>query len=148
MVSDEVSNLQAVLKYCFEFSETMLIDSGEFYPFAAVVKKDGTFEAIGLSNGEEHPSPAELYSMGESVLRRRASSREIIAAALAVNVNIPVVYSPTYPDGVRVALESQQYSRFVYRPYRIGHRGFFKKKRVVEFSEMIPVGTPASFFSG
>ena len=53
MVSDEVSNLQAVLKYCFEFSETMLIDSGEFYPFAAVVKKDRTFEAIGLSNGDE-----------------------------------------------------------------------------------------------
>ena len=48
-----------------------------------------------------------------------SSGKEISAAAIAANVNIPVEFKPKYPDGIRVLIECSGYSRFVYLPYRL-----------------------------
>jgi len=138
--------LHAVLTDCLEFAEEMLTKTGEFYPFGAVMKQDRTLTAVGFTDGQEHPSPQEIYTFAVESLKRSALSGEIVAGALAVNVDIPSEYAPTFPDGVRVALEGSGYSRLIYHPYRIVTTGLIRKKRTVEFGEMFAVEAPPSFF--
>ena len=97
----------------------MLQCAGEFYPFGASVGPDGSVAAIGASTGEEHPKGQELYELMLSGLAERVRTNQVIAVAIAADVNIPPQYSPESPDGLRVLLESQGYSRFVYVPYRL-----------------------------
>lgn len=139
--------LHELLTYCVDFAKLMLNDSGEFYPFGAVIGVEGKLKAVGASDGNERPSPQDLYNLLGATFKAQATSGEIIAAAMATNVNIPPAYETPYPDGIRVLLESRDYSRFVYFPYRLSKSGIFKKKISLTVSEPFSVAIPASFFS-
>jgi len=138
--------LSALVTYCAGFARTMLEDAGDFYPFGATLAKDGTLGAVGGHNGQERPNPQEIYALLGSSFAAGAAARELSAAALAANVNIPAEYSPIFPDGLRVHLEAEGFSRFVYLPYRITSQGFLKKKKIVEFGELFEVEITPQFF--
>jgi hypothetical protein len=140
--------LHELLTYCIDFAKTMLNDSGDFYPFGAVLGKNSEIKAVGGYDGNEHPNPQDIYRLlGEGFIAS-AKDGSILAAALAANVNIPADYSAPVPDGLRVHLESTGYSRFIYIPYRVTKQGFFKKSCVAEFFEPFSVETHPAFFSG
>ncbi|WP_157003133.1 hypothetical protein [Ralstonia sp. A12] len=138
--------LSALLTYCTDFSRTMLERAGDFYPFGATLSKDGTLGAAGGHNGEERPKPLEIYTLLAQAFKADALNGNVLATALAANVNIPPEYSPSAPDGVRVHVEAEGYSRFFYGPYRITKQGFLKKTFVVEFDEWFAVEIPPQFF--
>jgi hypothetical protein len=144
---DDTAHLHAVLNYCLEFSEEMLSKAGDFYPFGAVVTQDGVLSAVGFSDGDEHPSPQQLYAFAERSITSRAAAGEILAGGLAANVNIPAEYAPAFADGVRVKLEGRDFSRFVYRPYRIASTGLLRKRQTLEFGEIFAVEVPPSFWA-
>jgi hypothetical protein len=135
--------LNNVLEYCTDFAKTMLSKSGDFYPFGAVIKTDSTFNAIGGYNGEQHPASQELYLMLQNAFIDQFSKSEIIAAALAANVNIPAQFSPDFPDGIRILIECSGYSRFVYIPYKISKANFWDAlkglKYILTYASPIPV---------
>ena len=139
--------LHELLMYCINFARTMLEDSGEFYPFGANVTADGKLGAVGAHDGEEHPEPQQLYQILAGAFTAGAQNGELLAAALAANVNIPAQFSSPVPDAVRVHLESSGYSRFVYVPYRLSRQGFLRKKTVVELSEPFSVEIHPTFFA-
>jgi hypothetical protein len=131
--------LTALLQYCGDFARLMIEDSGEFYPFGAEIDAMGELRALGFADGTERPSPQELYEYAQSVLSAKARSGQIIAGAIAVNVNIPPQFESLLPDGIRVHVEASNFSRFIYQPYSIQKSGFLGRKRVVEYAEMIGV---------
>lgn len=140
--------LHELLTYCIDFAKVMLSDSGEFYPFGAVLGNDGKVNAVGGYDGKEHPNPQDIYRLlGEGFI---ASARDgsIQAAALAANVNIPPEYSSPTQDGLRVHLESADFSRFIYVPYRVSKQGLFKKSLKAEFFEPIAVQIQPAIFAG
>lgn len=139
-------SLSSMLTSCLGFASQMLEDSGAFYPFAAVVQHDGIIGQVGFWNGEEHPSPGEIYAQAVEALQNKAASGEILAAALAVNVDIPSEFSPAYPDGIRVQVESADYSRLVYLPYRISRVGLLRRTNRLEAGEMFAVEAPHALF--
>jgi hypothetical protein len=67
----------------------------------------------------------------------------ILAAALATNVDIPAQFDPQFPDGIRVTLGCEGYSRHVYLPYHIVERGVMarlaRKPREIVYGEMFSV---------
>lgn len=140
--------LHELLKYCMEFAKTMLDDSGEFYPFGAVLGVDGKVRAVGGHDGSEKPKAQDIYQLLGESFAAEARQGTIRAAALAANVNIPAEYAPPAPDGLRVHLEDEGFSRFIYVPYVLQTRGLLKKRLVTEFLEPIAVQIPAAFFSG
>jgi hypothetical protein len=139
--------LHEMLKYCMELARTMLEDSGDFYPFGATLSPQGVVAAVGGYNGEERPSPTEIYQLLGQSFRGGAARGEHAGVALAANVNVPPEYSSPSRDGLRVHLESQGYARFIYVPYQLGTKGLFKKRRVVEFSEPFSVELSPTFFA-
>ena len=115
--------LHELLNYCIDFAKVMLNDSGDFYPFGATLSADGQVSAAGGYNGQERPAPQDLYRLLCESFTSSAAEGSIAAAALAANVEIPKEYNPQAPDGLRVHLESEGFSRFIYVPYVIRKKG-------------------------
>jgi len=133
--------------HCADFAKTMLENSGTFYPFGAEIRADGQLHAIGGYNGEEHPVPTKIYKLLADAFLSQAREGNIIAAALAANVNIPAEYEPPWSDGIRVWLEGKGFARFIYFPYRMEKRGFFRKGFAIELAEPIAVEIALSWFA-
>ncbi len=140
--------LASLLQYCGDFARLMIEDSGEFYPFGAEIDATGELRALGFSDGTERPSTQELYEYAQNVLSAKAKSGEIIAGAIAVNVNIPPQFESPLPDGIRVHVESSNFSRFIYQPYGIRKSGFLGQKRVVDYADLIGVDVGPVMFEG
>lgn len=129
--------LEELLNYCIGFAKQMVESHGAFHPFGAVIVSAGTLNAVGADVGEEHPHGATVFEFLQSAMRAQFQKREIIAASIATDVNIPPQYQPVYPDGIRVLLECTGYSRYVYLPYRVSGDS-------VEYDEFFSVEVPAS----
>jgi hypothetical protein len=97
--------------------------------------------AVGADIGNEHPNGAAVFRFLQSAMHSRFQKREIVAAGIASDVNIPPQYQPPFPDGIRVLLECAGYSRYIYVPYRISSGR-------AEYGEFIPVDVPASICVG
>ena len=145
-MSASPEKLHELLTYCIDFGKTMLINSGEFYPFGATLGLDGKVAAAGGYNGEEHPASQDIYRLLGEAFTSSATEGSIAAAALAANVNIPSEYNPPAPDGIRVLLESNGFSRFIYIPYVIKKQGFFTKSNSVTLFEPIAVQVDPGMF--
>lgn len=141
------AQLHALLTYCLDFAQIMLKDSGEFYPFGAVLSPDGKVVAVGGSNGDEYPKAQEIYQLLAEALTFDAKSGKIFGAALAANVNVPQQYKSPSRDAVRVHLETEGYSRFIYLPYQITKPGFLKRKSAVMLHELFSVELSPVFFA-
>jgi hypothetical protein len=111
--------LEELLNYCTGFAKQMVQAHGEFHPFGAVIAANGQLTAVGGYNGDEHPRGPEIYNLLQDSMKVQFGKREIVAGAIAVNVDIPVQFEPPFPDGIRVLLECSGFSRFIYLPYRI-----------------------------
>ena len=129
--------LEELLNYCIGFAKQMVESHGAFHPFGAVIVSAGTVNAVGADVGEEHPHGATVFQFLQGTMRAHFQKREIIAASIAADVNIPPQYQPVYPDGIRVLLECARYSRYIYLPYRVSGGS-------VEYGELISVDVPAS----
>lgn len=129
--------LEELLNYCLEFAKQMVESHGAFHPFGAVIVSDGTLTAVGADIGEEHPHGADVFRFLQSAMHSQFQKREIVAASIATDVNIPAQYQPPFSDGIRVLLECAGYSRYIYVPYRISSGR-------AEYGEFIPVDVPAS----
>ena len=130
-----------------EFGRTMLEDSGEFYPFGAVIGGDGQLKVVGGFDGNERPAPTDIYRLLAGAFAEQAAGGAILAAALAANVNIPGEYSPPVGDGLRVQLEGAGFSRYIYVPYRVAKRGLFRKGFSAQFWDPIPVAVSPEWFA-
>lgn len=98
--------LHSALIYCLDFAKVMLEKAEEFYPFGATIDQQGELSASGAWMGEDHPDKQEAFSFLNNALRTKLSDGTVIAIAVAADVNIPRQFSPAFPDGVRISLES------------------------------------------
>ncbi|MBY0367471.1 MAG: hypothetical protein IIA03_04315 [Proteobacteria bacterium] len=130
-----------------DFAHTMLERAGEFYPFGAMLSREGQIAAVGGYNGEEHPPPAEIYQLLSQSFAASAGQGTHLGFALAANVTIPTKYSAAGQDGLRVHLESPGYARFIYVPYLLSKQGFLKRRRVAQFGEPFAVEIAPGFFA-
>jgi hypothetical protein len=133
--------LHALVSYCLDFATVMLDEAGEFFPFGAVIGPDGKVKSVGGCAGNESLVPQEICRLLSDALIAGARDGSIIAAALASKVNIPQEYSPL-PDGIRVLVESEGYSRYIYSPYRLAKQGLLQKAHRTELFE--PFGVEIS----
>jgi hypothetical protein len=147
-VSVTPEKLHELLTYCIDFGKVMLGDSGEFYPFGATLGPDGVVSAAGGYDGNERPKPAEIYGLLGKAFSSRAMEGSIVAAALAVNVNIPKQFSSPSPDGIRIHLEAIGFSRLIYVPYVLNKRGLIHKTIEVTLFEPFAVQSEATMFPG
>lgn len=129
--------LEELLNYCLGFAKQMVEAHGAFHPFGAVLVPDGTVTAVGADLGEEYPKGAQVFLFLQKIMCAQFKNGEIVAAAIATDVNIPAQYQSPFPDGIRVLLECAGYSRFIYLPYRVSSGS-------ATYGEFFPVDVSAS----
>jgi hypothetical protein len=127
--------LQELLNYCLSFGRHMLANSGQFYPFGAVVDQNGKLSGVGGNTGEEHPKVADVFRLLRDGMRTQFAERSIVAAAIAINVDMPPEFNSPHPTAIRILLECANYARIVYVPYR-------GTGDALEFGDLIPVEAP------
>lgn len=146
-----IDSLAGLLRYCEQFAQQMLAQSGEFHPFGAFVNADGEIEALGAYLGSEFPPGSEVYAILESTVASMAAQGKASAYALAANVTIPSGLASPLRDGIRVHVEAPGYSRLVYTPYRIlplrAIRKFLAVVPTIEYLEPIAVDVPSKAFA-
>jgi hypothetical protein len=141
------AQLHELLAYCMDFAETMLRESGEFYPFGAVLSPEGAVVAVGGDDGNQHPEPQEIYRLLTEAFVSEAKSGKIFGAALAANVNVPEQYESPSRDALRARLETEGFARFFYIPYEITESGPLNKKSALILHEPFSVEVSPAFFA-
>jgi len=63
--------------------------------------------------GTKNLKSQDIYRLLSDALTSDAGAGNVLAIALAANVNIPSAYKPPSRDGLRVQLETEGYSRFI-----------------------------------
>jgi hypothetical protein len=82
-----LNDLSKIRNSLFRFANKMLIEHGEFYPSARIVKLDGAIAVMSASTGEERPSPTKHYEFLRRGVIAAAGQNTIRAAGLCANVN-------------------------------------------------------------
>lgn len=135
--------LHELLKYCLDFGKTMLEDSGEFYPFGAVIAADGKLRAGGAYDGNEKPKSQDIYRLLSDAPTSDPRAGNLLAIALAANVNIPSTTNPRPLMGCGFSWRPTA-TPGSYTCYR--REGFFKKTTTANFGEPISVDVPPQIF--
>jgi len=129
----------------------MLREAGEFHPFGAFLNSSDQIDALGAYLGTDYPKGQDLYALLQGAVTSLAGEGKLKAYAIAANVNIPQEFKAPYPDGIRVHIESADYSRMVYTPYRLlpfrALRKFLAFLPLVEYAEPIAVDVGGVAFS-
>jgi hypothetical protein len=111
---------EGLLDSILPFAEKMLKDHGEFHPFGATLKSDGTSAMVASSDGTEKPKSQPLIDLIRNGFKSSAAKHEIIASALAYDVRVTPPGSSSKTDAVAVELDHRDnYSVVVYFPYFI-----------------------------
>ena len=86
-------DLEELLNALLPFALQLLAEHGEFFPFAATMKPDGTITAVAGDTGDERPSSQEVLDVLVDGFRDQASRDEIKAAGVCLDVRV------SHPDG-------------------------------------------------
>lgn len=111
---------ETLLDSVLPFAEKMLKEHGEFYPFGATLKRDGTQALAAADNGTDKPASQPLIDLLKSGFRAAAVKGDIVASALAYDVRVTPPGSSTKTDAVAVELDHRDgYSVVVFFPYTV-----------------------------
>jgi hypothetical protein len=100
-------------------SERLLIEYGEFYPFAGYLTSTDKIVQVGaLDPQTNHPQPQALFAILRSSLKHQ--DRQCKAIAIVLHVSITLPGSPIKSDAIKVLVEHVDgYSADVFFPYSI-----------------------------
>jgi hypothetical protein len=122
---DAQDDVDGLLNAVLPFSEKMLADHGEFFPYGAAVSREGEMRMLSPWTGADRPPPDDLLDVLYEGVRAAASDTR--AAAFVSDVRIGELDG----DAVRVELEHREgVALVVLRPHRLSDGA-------VEYGELI-----------
>jgi hypothetical protein len=105
MIADQKSLTEKLMNQLLEVAEKLLIEHGEFHPFAGYLLDDGSVTQVGLNmHGEFDVSGKERARQVEKALRSVANSLAPAAVGIVTNVSVPSADGATY-DAIEIDLE-------------------------------------------
>ena len=121
--------LDELYSACLDMAAALLEKNGEFFPIAFELAADGQIRGIAVMEEDEQPPSQQVIDSLLYVLRERAASGAIMAAAMAVDIRVRQDPEAVPRDAVQVRLRAADYARDVISPYTIATSGLFRKTR-------------------
>ena len=78
----------AIVNPIFEFALKMVVEQGEFYPFAAVLQADGKVRLMATRMSEDRPKATQVIALLEASLRSEIAREGHRAAGICLGVKI------------------------------------------------------------
>jgi len=111
---------EELLGVLIPFAEQLLVEHGEFFPFAGRMAKDGQFNHVAGYAGEEQPPSDEIRRLIEAGLREQASRGECDLAIVITNVSLTDQETGDTEDAIHAAIEHRAgYFADVFFPYSV-----------------------------
>jgi hypothetical protein len=111
---------ETLLSSVIPFAEKMLTEHGEFYPFGATMKIDGSVALAAADDGTARPFSNPLIKMLRDGFVAQAKDGTIVASALAYDVRVIPPGATEKKDAVAVELDHREhYSVVVFFPYTL-----------------------------
>jgi len=108
-------------------AKRMLAEYGEFFPYGAYMKPDGTIVDCGVAGKNERPPSKELIEILTEDFKERVSRNEIRAAGICCDVKVATPEKPEKIDAVQFCLEHQSGEAVdVFLPYDLDSAGEVK----------------------
>ena len=124
-VAQAKRDAELLLNDVLPFAQTMLAKYGEFHPYGAYMKADGSIVHVGATDSNtERPRPIDLLDTLKAEYRTRANAGDIRAAALVSNVRVLPPNHTAKTDAIQVTVEhADSYCADVFLPYHLGRDG-------------------------
>ncbi len=101
MTKEIEKDIEAIIEYCHQFTEYMLNNGKEYYPFGAQIKKDGELVAIAFDDEEtEFPESQKLINGMTTEFEKLFANGQIKAYGLAYDVRVPINDSGEKSDAI------------------------------------------------
>jgi hypothetical protein len=114
------SQCEDLLNAVLPMAKKILSAHGEFYPFGASMKPDGSIVQTAAYDGREHPPSQPLIDLLRQSFRAEAKNGAIIASATVYDVRTIPPGATEKTDAVTVELDHRDsYSVVVLFPYTI-----------------------------
>ncbi len=114
----------ALLNPVFEFALKMLAEQGEFYPFGAVLTREGKVRLVAGTVGAVRPRASQVIAVLEEGLRAEILREEHRAAGLCLGVRVSHPRLGKNIDAVLARIEEADgEAARVYLPYERGEGG-------------------------
>ena len=106
--------------FLVDFAQMMLREQGEFFPFGAGMTTDGEMTSLGSDTGERHPESKDVIALLHSALVEQATSGEIKAAGICMDVRVVPPGSESTTDAICIELEHKDGEAIhVFVPYTV-----------------------------
>ena len=94
------------MKAVLPLAERMLSQYGEFYPYGAYLKRDGTIVEVGAEEPDtDRPKSKDLIYVLRSSFREMASTNQCTAVAIVFDVAVILPKSDRKSDAIQVCLD-------------------------------------------
>jgi hypothetical protein len=112
-------DLDELVNSLLPFAQQMLAKRGEFFPFGACMKSDGTIELLAGQTDSDQPPSQEVIDVIADGMRGKASAGEIRAAGICYDVRVSPRELSDSMDAICVSLDhSSAQAVDVFLPYR------------------------------
>ena len=120
MTTDDINtDIQEYIKYSLDLADQLLIDGGEFFPFASQVDNNGTFSGIGFDNGDDRPKSQALIDTMTDYFENELNQKNIRSYCITFDVRVK---NNNFQDGIdAIVVSVKQADNFLkcFYPYLI-----------------------------
>jgi hypothetical protein len=122
-VAHAKAEAEAVLNMLVPAAMHLLEKNGAMYPIGAAMLSNGSVSAVGVYDGDEHPSSQKVIDGLNEALRAGARKGRYKATGIAVDIRVVPPGESEKTDAIEVRLEHVSgYSVQVVYPYHLHHR--------------------------
>jgi hypothetical protein len=96
-----------------------LVNAGEFYPFAAVIKPDRSIAPLGAYLENDQPESTEVLQILEESIKLRFIKKEAVVAGIGLDVLYKPAGESEKIDALKIMILTEEgYSKDYYLPYK------------------------------
>ncbi len=120
-----------MIDYSVGFAESLLTDSGEFFPFGAKIYLSGELKPVGYYEEDEFPESQKVIDVLSTVFEKELNGKVIRSYCIAYDVRVTNEDFPTPTDAIVILFKHMDLNCELnyYYPYKL------KENSGIEFLE-------------
>jgi hypothetical protein len=108
MTTEEINTeIKEYIKYSLDFADQLLIEYGEYFPFASQINNDGKLTGVGFKDDDDKPLSQALIDLMTKHLDNELSQNIIRSYCIVFDVRVK---NNNFPDGIDAIVVSVKHT--------------------------------------
>ncbi|MBC5993755.1 hypothetical protein [Pontibacter cellulosilyticus] len=116
-------DIEKLIGYSIDFAETLLLGSGEYYPFGSKISSSGELTPLSYFDEEEFPESQKIINGLTSVFEDALNKKEVRAYCIAYDVRVKNEKYDAATDALLLSIKHEDVEGRLtyYYPYELGN---------------------------